>query len=70
MPDSEHTERIDLVFQIILSTQPYDCEANEVVANAIRDFLTDHPEYIGEFEEFVLTYDPEEHGKCGDEEFL
>ena len=67
MPDNEHQERIDVIFELMVQTQPYDCEANEVVAFAIKDFLTEHPDHLPDFEEWVLTFNPEEHTKCQDQ---
>ena len=66
MPDKDHEERIDLIFEVMLASQPYDCEANEIVAFAIKDFLTEHPDHIAEFEEWVLTFNPEEMTTCED----
>ena len=52
--DSEQQETLDEVYHKMMYELPYDLEANEVIAEAIRVYMVEHPSSIGEFKDIVL----------------
>ena len=59
--DSEQQERLGKVYYKMMHELPYELEANELIAEAIRSYVSEHPDELAEFEEIVLPFEPQFH---------
>ena len=52
--DSEQSETVDEVYHKMILELPYDSESNELIAEAVRAYMAEHPSSIAEFKDIVL----------------